>query len=677
MSAPQDLRQGSQYLSITTTAGEGALQLSRIRGREAMSEPFAYELELYANGAGPSCATLIGTEAAVSIEASDGTIRQIHGVLTEFGITGAWPDPGRTFFRARLEPKFALLEHSGDCRIFQSLPATDIVTQVLSGAGVTQTKKSLTGSYASRDYCVQWRETNLAFVRRLLEESGIGFWFTHTSSAHTMVLADNAQAYGATSGTSTIHWRPDAGAGFEDDAVADCALDLRLRPDVIGTDSWSFETPSTSLYAKAQGSGTARTLNDWHGGYASASAGEGIAKLRLAAHDTRAKLLRLRGSLRSLNAGQKFTLSGHPRSELNGSWAVLSIEIDATPEGYRAEVVALPSATVFRPLPATPKPRIASAQTAIVTGPAGEEIHTDKYGRVKVQFHWDRSGKTDDTSSCWLRVAQGWAGLGFGAHFTPRVGAEVVVGFLDGDPDQPLVIGCVHNAEKTIPYALPANKTRSTLKTKSSPKGASDAANELRFEDKTGSEEVYLRAQKDYKLEVLNDATETITHDRKTTIDNDDTLTVKQARKVTVSEGDETLTVSKGKRTVTVKGDETHTSSGDFTHKVSGDYGLTVGGDMTLSVSGKLTIKAASVQIDSSSGTVTVKAATSLNLNGNQNVAASAGAKFTASGSAGATVSSSGQLTLQGAMATLKGDAMGEVSAGGVLTVKGALVKIN
>jgi type VI secretion system secreted protein VgrG len=677
MTTPQDLRQGSQYLSITTSAGDGALQLSHIRGREAMSETFAYELELYANGAGPACADLIGTDAAVSIKASDGSIRYIQGVLTEFGIAGAWPDSGRTFFRARLEPKLALLDQSGDCRIFQALPVTDIVTQVLSGAGVTQTKTSLTGSYTARDYCVQWQESNLGFVRRLMEDAGIGFWFTHAASAHTMVLADNANAYAATTGTATLHWRPDAGAGFEDDAVADCALDLRMRPDAIGTNAWRFETPSTPLYAKAQGDSATRTLNGWDGGYASASAGEGLAKLRLAAHAATAKLLRLRGSLRSLACGQKFTLSGHPRAELNGSWAVLACSIDATPESYAAEVLALPAATVFRPLPATPKPRIASAQTAIVTGPSGEEIHTDTYGRVKVQFHWDRSGKTDDTSSCWLRVVQGWAGAGFGANFTPRVGAEVVVGFLDGDPDQPLVIGGVHNAEKTLPYAMPANKTRSTLKSKSSPNGAADAANELRFEDKTGSEEVYLRAQKDLKLEVLNDVTETITHDRTTTIDNNDTLTVKQARKVTVSEGDATLSIAKGKRTVTVKGDETHTSSSNFTHKVSGDYSLGVGGDMTLSVTGKLTIKGASVEIDSSSGTVTVKAATSLNLNANQNVAVAATAKFSATGTAGVAISSAAQLEVKGAMATFKADAIGEVSAGAMLTVKGAIVKIN
>jgi type VI secretion system secreted protein VgrG len=669
MTAPQDQRQGAQYLAITTSAGDQALQLSRIRGREAMSEPFAYELELYANGAGPTCDSLIGTEASVAITASDGTVRRIHGVLTRFGVSGAWPNQARTVFRARLEPKLALLEHSGDCRIFQSKSLPDIVSEVLSGAGVTQTKKSLTSSYTARDYCVQWRESNLAFVRRLLEEAGIAFWFTHTASAHTMVLADSAQAYGTTSGTSALTWRHDAGAGFEDDAVGDCALDLHLRPDVIGTNSWNFETPSTALTAKAQGSGTSRVLQDWAGTYASASAGESLAKLRLAAHDARAKLLRLRGVMRTLNAGQKFTLAGHPRSELNGSWAVQAIEIDATPERYQADILALPAATVFRPPLATPKPRIASAQTAIVTGPSGEEIHTDKYGRVKVQFHWDRSGKTDDTSSCWLRVAQGWAGLGFGAFFTPRVGAEVVVGFLDGDPDQPLVIGCVHNAEKTLPYALPANKTRSTLKTKTSPKGAADAANELRFEDKKDSEEVYLRAQKDLKVEVLNDATTTITHDRKVTIDNDDTLTVKQARKVTVSEGDETLTIAKGKRTISVAGDESHS--------VDGDYKLTVGGDMTLSVSGALTIKAASVKIDSSSGAVTITSAAGMTLKANQNVSVSATAKFSATGSAGATVSTPAQLSLKGAMASFKADGMGEVSSGGILTVKGALVKIN
>lgn len=675
MSAPQDLRQGAQYLAISTQAGDGVLQLSRVTGREAMSETFAYALELYANGEGPACADLIGTDAAIRITASDGAIRYIHGVLTEFGIAGAWPDPGRTLFRARLEPRLALLDQSGDCRIFQALSVPDIVSQVLSGAGVTQTKKSLTCSYSARDYCVQWRETDLGFTRRLLEDEGIGFWFTHTSSAHTLVLADGTTGYAA-SGT-TLHWRPDAGSEFEDDAVADCALDLRLRPTAIGTDAWSFETPSTSLYAKAQGDGAARLLQAWDGRYGSAAAGQTRAKLRLAAHEATAELLRLRGSLRKLAVGQSFSLAGHPRLELNGSWTVLSMSIDASSDRFIADIVALPAATAFHPLPVTEKPRIASAQTAIVTGASGEEIHTDSYGRVKVQFHWDRSGRIDDTSSCWLRVVQGWAGGGFGMQFTPRVGAEVVVGFLDGDPDQPLVIGGVHNAEKALPYALPANKTRSTVKSKSSPNGAATAANEFRFEDKTDAEEVYLRAQKDFKLEVLNDVTETITHDRTTTIDNNQTLTVKQARKITVMEGNDTLTVSKGTRSVTVKGNETHTSSGKFTHDVTGDYALTVGGNMTIKVDGKLTIEAASVQFDSSSGSITVDAATTLTLKSGQDLKATAGANFNASGSAGAKLTTSGSLTVQGGMATFKADSTGEVSAGAMLTVKSAMVKIN
>ncbi len=275
---------------------------------------------------------------------------------------------------------------------------------------------------------------------------------------------------------------------------------------------------------------------------------------------------------------------------------------------------------------------------------------------MKVQFHWDRSGRTDDTSSCWLRVVQGWAGGGFGMQFTPRVGAEVVVGFLDGDPDQPLVIGGVHNAGKTLPYALPANKTRSTVKSRSSPNGAATAANELRFEDKTDAEEVYLRAQKDFKLEVLNDLTETITHDRTTTIDNNQTLTVKQARKITVAEGNDTLTVSKGTRSVTVKGNETHTNSGKFTHDVTGDYALTVGGNMTIKVDGKLTIEAASVQFDSTSGSITVDAASTLTLKAGSDLKATAGANFTASGSAGAKLTTSGSLTVQGGMATFKAE---------------------
>ena len=339
--------------------------------------------------------------------------------------------------------------------------------------------------------------------------------------------------------------------------------------------------------------------------------------------------------------------------------------------------------TVFRAPRTAHRPTIASMQTAIVVGPSGAEINTDQYGRVNVQFHWDRLGKNNENSSCWIRVAQGWAGATWGTIFIPRIGSEVVVSFLDGNPDQPLITGAVYNATKTVPYTLPGDMTKSTIKSQSSPNGAGKF-NELRFEDKAGSEEIYIHAQKDMTVDVLNNVTTTVTKDDSATVNGTQTVTIKGNRTFAVSEGNETYGVTMGTRAVTVGGNETHTNrsnftqtvKGNFTQTVSGDYGLTVSGKMTVTVTGGLTIKASDVTLQTTAGAITVTAAQGLTLKAGTNLAATAGVGLTANG-ATITITGSSEVNVQGAVANFKADGMGEVSAGGILTVKGSLVQIN
>src|SRR5690606_12722333 len=271
-----------------------------------------------------------------------------------------------------------------------------------------------------------------------------------------------------------------------------------------------------------------------------------------------------------------------------------------------------------RPPRTTPKPRM-HTQTALVVGKSGEEIWTDEYGRIKIQFPWDRDGKNDETSSCWVRVVLPWSGKGFGMQFIPRIGQEVIVTFIDGDPDRPLVTGCVYNGDNTLPYALPANQTQSGSKTNSSKGGG--GFNELRFEDKKDSEEVFLQAQKDLKINVLNDATSTIGHD--------ETQTVQNARTRTVKDGDETITLEKGKRSVTIQtgsdtldvkdsrtvkvgADQTHSTGGNYSHKVTGNYELTVDGNLTIKVSGTLTLQSSGDFTAKSDANLTNQAGTAL-----------------------------------------------------------------
>jgi len=676
-SLPQDKRQAEQYLAIKTTAGDQKLQIVSISGTERLSTPYAYDIELYTTLDGLSWEDLVGSEATVTIngtgQASD--TRYIHGIFSEFALTGSWDGAKRTYFRATLVPPLASLDLRQDCRIFQSKSALDIIKQVLSDGGVSDLDLRVTATYQPRDYCVQWRETDLNFILRLMEDEGIFFWFEHADGVAKMVLADDADGHKDLPVVPAVTFSGVTSMPFQDDQVRDCSLAMRMVPDAVGVDSWSFETPSTALYAKKTGKASKNTINDWWHLHDDKSKGEKLAGIRLGAYEVEKKLLRIRGNNRYFRCGGKFALSKHPESALNASWVVMEHRIEATPEEFRFELSAFSATTVFRAARVAQRPTIASTQTAIVTGTSGEEIETDKYGRVKVQFHWDRLGKKDQNSSCWIRVAQGWAGTGWGALFIPRIGSEVVVSFLDGDPDRPLITGCVYNAEKTVPTTLPTDKTKSTIKTRTSPNGTGKF-NEIRFEDKAENEEIAIQAQKDLTLKVLNDRTGTITNDDMLTVDGKQTITVKKDRSLEVTEGNETHTVKAGTRSVKVKGDETHANEAKFTHTVDGDYALTVKGKMTIDVTGGLTISAEKITIKSESGEISVEAATNLKLKGTKDLNAEGGVNFSAKG-AQTKIEGSAQLDIESPMANFKASGMGEVSAGGVLTVKGGIVKIN
>jgi type VI secretion system secreted protein VgrG len=365
------------------------------------------------------------------------------------------------------------------------------------------------------------------------------------------------------------------------------------------------------------------------------------------------KQVRGESPVRGLRAGGAFTLTGHPDQTLNTRHALRSVTHTAVRREYDNRFVAFPATTSFRPPLVTPPPRIGGSQTAIVVGPAGKEIYTDKYGRVKVQFHWDQQGKNDENSSCWIRVAQNWAGVNWGAFTLPRIGQEVVVTFLDGDPDRPLITGCVYNGDNPVPYTLPDEQTKTVLKSNSSEGGG--GFNEVTLEDKKGSEQIYVHAQKDLVVDVLNNQTVTVTQDRSVTLSKgNDTLTISEGNRTSaISKGNETHSVQ-GTRGLTVTGAETHTNKANFSQTVSGNFTLSVDGDITIKASGALTLQ---------SGTgMTVKAGTS----------------FAASGGTTAAVKAGTGLTLQGGTTfELQGSASGTINGGGMLSAKGGMVQLN
>ena len=634
------LTQNRRLITFTSPLGPDAFLCTAFNGRERLSAPFEFSLDLVSENTGVAAADMVGKAVGWTVNRPEDTPRQFHGYVRKL-IAGPNADRDLRSYRVEVVPWLWFLTRTTDCRIFQNMTVDAIITDTFDRFGLTDYKTSLQGTYPTREYCVQYRETAFAFVSRLMEEYGIFYYFEFAAGKHTLVLADEPAAYFDCSPHGSVEFAPDV----SDDAVVvrwDRAFEFRSGK-LTHTD-YNFETPSTSLLKStdttAELTGIGRfELFDYPGNYPVAADGTSLSKSRMeeveVAFDTASGTSRCS----SFTPGGKFTLENHPVD--NGSYVFLEVEHSATEDwvpgatgghaDYRNTFLVAPAAVPFRPAPKTPRPHIAGAQTAVVVGPSGEEIYTDKYGRVKVQFFWDRVGQKNENSSCWIRVSEMWAGKQWGMVFTPRIGQEVVVEFLEGDPDRPLITGRVYNAEQMPPYALPANMTQSGLKTRSSKGGGESDFNELRFEDLKGKEDIYFHAQKDFHRFVENDDDLQVLHDQTITIKNNRTLTVQEGfehitiskgeRTRTVSEGNDSLTVSKGTRTVDVKSDYTVTvqegnrsitvSKGNDAHAVTKgnrDVKVDTGNDTLTVAQGNIGVKATAGAIEIEAGTsITLK----------------------------------------------------------------------
>jgi len=693
--------QAGQYLSISTPLGTDKVVLSEIHGEEMISGLFHYRLKLMALDETLAFDTVIGKTATITIEMGETeTPRYIDGIITRFELTQFDDRENVAYYEADLRPWLWLLTLSGDCRIFQDKSVPDIVTEVCTAAGYSFVKNSLTGTYDPREYCVQFCETDYNFVARLLEEEGIFFFFSHTDGKHEMVLGDDASVFQDCPGVATVKYRKNPAFDTDDDVVTSLRIAQSVTTKTFGVDSFNFETPSTDLYTKSEGTKGIGARHVYTANFLQSTQGESYAKVLQQAAASHGVLLHGQGRTRSLIAGGKVTIEEHPRTDVNAAYVLSRVRVEANRSDYVASFEAFPADKPFRPSGTAAKPRIHSSQTAIVVGAEGDEILTDKYGRIKVKFHWDRAAETNEKSSCWIRVAQNWAGKAYGIWFLPRVGQEVVVSFLDGDPDRPLVTGAVYNAEQTLPYALPANATKSTIKTLSTKEGTGKF-NEIRFEDKKDAEEIYIHAEKDMVVDVLNDLKEDIKHDHLMTVKND--------RKTAVTEGNYDLKVEKGTRSIKVKGAETHINEDSFEHKVAKDYTLTIDGNLTITVTGDVVFKGKSLSFEATSAAVKSKAATEMKLESGTAMEAKSGttmdlksgtdmtvksgmgmtvksgmAMNVESGMAldmkagmGASLKSNLALDLEGLTTTVKGKITAELNGSAMATVKGGIAKIN
>ncbi|GKT15128.1 type VI secretion system tip protein VgrG [Acidovorax sp. SUPP2522] len=561
----------TRRVTIQTPLG-GQLQFRQLQGKEAISQLFCLDLDLLSDSKSIDPKALLGKNATVVVETQGGGRRYLDGIVTRFGMQGE--DHRYYSYRLRLQPWLWLATRKTDFKIFQNKTAPEIVEEVLGKYGYPLQKK-LTRSYRSWDYCVQYGESDCDFVSRLLEHEGAYYYFEHAAGQHTLILADDIVAsHSPLPGAAVIPFYPPEKAAVADkENIHAWELHQAIHSGRHYNDDYDFQKPRADLSNMRQTppghAHDAHEVYEWPGGYTQFGDGEAYARVRLQSSLTGQSTVKGQSRHRALATGYTFTLENYPREDQNQQYLLTGIEyhfkenpqVSAAapgPKGAPQEegsfqkftLQAQPTSLPYTPERTTPKPRTTGPQTAVVVGPPGEEIWPDQYGRVKVQFHWDRIGAMNENSSCWVRVSSSWAGSGFGAVFIPRINQEVVVDFLNGDPDYPIITGCVYNADNMPPWALPGNATQSGIKTKSSKGGAfgdglkngAGDANAIRFEDKAGAEQLWLHAQKDQLSEVENDEDRWIGHDLRTVVDHDETRTVHHDR-VTTIDHDETQTV--------------------------------------------------------------------------------------------------------------------------------------
>ena len=636
----------SPLFSFDVEGDEYVLRVLSFRGVEKVSAPFQYSFELASEDENIALNSVLGKTAVLSLQNEDGNIeRYVHGVVTHFQY---FRQHGRfAIYRAEVVPRIALLDLRHNVRIFQAKTTPEIIQDVFKAAKIMsdQFTLKLNGNYEPREYCVQYRETDLSFVSRLMEEEGIFYLFEHSELEHVMILADHEAAIQHIESPDKIPFNPGGGLAADGDCVQDISYSEQVHTGRVVLHDFNFKKPTLDLQAKKENGGF-RHLEayDTPGHYAAPSVGEKFAQVRLEAAQAGAKVANAQSSCMRLVSGYRFTLSKHPREGLNQEYFITHLECEGSqPQAleelagssgtsFQNRVSCIPAAVPFRAPIVTYRPRVEGVQTAIVTGPAGEEIYVDEFGRVKVHFHWDRDNKGDEKSSCWIRVSQTMAGQAWGAVSIPRVGHEVIVDFVEGNPDRPIILGQVYHGTNRPPFALPGSGMVSGMKSNTTPKGG--GSNEMSMNDTKGKESMTIHAQKDMSTTVEHDQSTTVKNDQSNTVNNKFTETIKSDATIKITEGKYNHDVVAGTADYHVQGaltekyDATQTTTVKQDIKVSSTTGaISVSSDaknvsitattnvsITAITQIELTVGASSISMDSS-GVIKIKGV-ALEING-------------------------------------------------------------
>ena len=617
------------HFALTIEGLSADFQVFTLTGREAISQPFVFEVELVSEKPSLDLETLLHKPAFLQLS-PDGS--GIHGQIYR----AAQGDSGKrlTRYSVTLRPQLAYLAHRFNQRIFQNLTVPKIIGMVLEEHGIQSNAYQFkTGSiYPERVYCVQYDESDLHFIQRLCEEEGIHYHFQHSATGHLLLFGDDQTVFPK---LAPVAYQQDSGMVASDPVIKRFDLRLETRTSRTTRRDYDFEKPRITLESENRGDALPDLEDyDYPGRFVDRERGKHLAKRALERHRSDFQLAEGKSDQPLLVSGHFLALTQHPKAKWNDLWLLTevlhegkqpqvleeSVTSDTTAlkddfhQGYRNSFQATPWDVPNRPPLRHAKSRILGSQSAVVTGPKGEEIHCDQYGRVKVQFHWDREGQADDKTSCWLRVSSAWAGAQYGGIAIPRIGMEVLVTFLEGDPDQPLISGCLYHKENTVPYPLPANKTRTTFKTLSSMGGG--GFNELRIEDKKGQEQIFLHAQRDWdeniehdqKIRVGNERHDTVEKNSYSEFKAEEHHTVYEDRKVEAQANDhQTVGVNQHIKIGTGQfidaGQEIHLSSGMKVVLEAGAELTLVGGGSFIKIdAGGVTMSGPAININSGGG---------------------------------------------------------------------------
>ncbi|EBS3043999.1 type VI secretion system tip protein VgrG [Salmonella enterica subsp. enterica serovar Tchad] len=549
---------GAHNVTVSGSAvPPGALLFASLDGGETLSELFSYVVQLktpdtlnlgyVSPAANLPLKPMVGKDLCVNIELDGGGKRHISGLVTAARVVG---HEGRSVtYELRMEPWVKLLTHTSDYKAFQNKTVVDILDEVLAEYPYP-VEKRLVESYPVRTWQVQYGETDFDFLQRLMQEWGIYWWFEHSEDSHTLVLADAINAHKACPDSPLVEWHQE-GLKLDKEFIHTITANESLRTGQWVLDDSDFTKPRSLLantVANPRETGHATYEHyEWPGDYFDKSEGEMLTRIRMEAQRSPGSRVLGGGNIRTLMTGYTFTLENYPAAEVNQEYllmqTLLFVQDNAQHSGqdqhftFSTRFELHPTREVFRPQRTVSKPHTKGPQSAIVTGPAGQEIWTDQYGRVKVQFGWDRYGKMDENSSCWIRVSYPWAGKGFGMIQIPRIGQEVLVDFKNGDPDLPIIVGRTYNQDTMPPWGLPGMASQSGIFSHSLYGGPTNG-NMLRFDDKTGAEEVKFHAEKDLNTTVKNNETHTVMVDRTKTIIKNETNSIGEDRNTTVTKND-------------------------------------------------------------------------------------------------------------------------------------------